>query len=420
MANVFKPQAFKVNGENYVLEKKKLTDIFTFNSQPYICSATSGGGKTTLAIDLIYTFAKSCSNVYYITGTKETLTDDSISLIPKAFRREPTYENIFNAWNEITTQSNAVNTDSTKLTDIIIKLYGERVGVELDNRIEMQKAIIVKRNAAEYRKKGYKKDHIDSLIKNDIRAFVYETKRRAILFAFNEIKDIDEKLTIEETTIINGLVSKPSRSLLILDDLTSELEKMKNDNNKVLINDVYMSKSKAFQSLLTDILTRGRHFNSIIIFFVHSIDIFDQKENIDRFIIFDNATTQKINQIKKIPASERNEMIEASKILFSNSNYSHMFLYYRRSATNDDIKICCSKAALHVNDKLDISEQEQGFLQIYNSVLSGFKSSTSFTPTNAMQNAATASQAFTPTNTTNANNDDEDYSDDIDLGDAIF
>ena len=51
----FKPEIIKVDGEEVILEKEKITDIFKFHQTPYICTGLSGGGKTTLAIDLIYT-----------------------------------------------------------------------------------------------------------------------------------------------------------------------------------------------------------------------------------------------------------------------------------------------------------------------------------------------------------------------------
>ena len=67
----------------------------------------------------------------------------------------------------------------------------------------------------------------------------------------------------------------------------------------------------------------------------------------------------------------------ASDKLFGNDDYKHMFLYYSRSE-ND---ICVGKASLHLSDQLEISESSQKFLNIYNAVLSGFKSTGQATET---------------------------------------
>ena len=128
MSSSFKPETIKLDGgDEVILEKRSIKNIFKFDSTPYICTAMSGKGKTTLAIDMIYTFAKYCSNIYYITATKESLIDDSISLIPKAFRREPTLENIIATWSEIKSQYNAFNATPEKLIEIIVKMFGEEV-----------------------------------------------------------------------------------------------------------------------------------------------------------------------------------------------------------------------------------------------------------------------------------------------------
>lgn len=383
---MFKPVTISSNGEDTILEKRKIMDIFKFYTTPYICTAMSGKGKTTLAIDLIYSFAKECSNVYYITATKESMTDDSISLIPKAFRREPTFENMQNAWNEIVGQNEAINAQPEKLTELIIKIYGEEVAKTLNKQIETQKNIIRERNSKIYKQNGDSKDVIQQKIKNDMLAFTYEIKRRVILFAFKEFNDLDEKLTIEETSIVNAFISKPPRTLLILDDVTSELERLKSDTNKVLVNDSYVSKSKAFQSLLTDILTRARHFNCMVVFFVHSIDIFDCKDKIDRLVMFDSSMTQKLNNLKSFDQKMKHLITQASDKLFGNKDYDHMFLYYSRSGKD----ICVGKASLHISDQLEISDSSKKYIELYNNVLSGFKD----TSTDVIENHETESEEY--------------------------
>lgn len=396
MSSSFKPETIKLDGgDEVILEKRSIKNIFKFDSTPYICTAMSGKGKTTLAIDMIYTFAKYCSNIYYITATKESLIDDSISLIPKAFRREPTLENIIATWSEIKSQYNAFNATPEKLNEIIVKMYGEEVTKKINELIEQQKQIIMERNTKLYKSKKYKKEDIALLVKNDIMAFCYELRRRVILYGFKDIKGIDEKLTVEQTNIVNSFVSKNSKSLLILDDITSELNRIKSDKNKILLDDNYVSKAQAFNSVLLDILTRARHFGCIVIFFVHSIDIFNSRENIDNLIMFDSSTAQKLNGIKSFTAKERNLINIASNKIFSNTNYSHMFLYYSRSSQD----ICVGKASLHNVDKIELSESSKQFLELYENVLSGFKS---------VQNSNTTDSTKQQTSLIDITDDDEE------------
>ena len=405
MSSSFKPETIKLDGgDEVILEKRSIKNIFKFDSTPYICTAMSGKGKTTLAIDMIYTFAKYCSNIYYITATKESLIDDSISLIPKAFRREPTLENIIATWSEIKSQYNAFNATPEKLNEIIVKMYGEEVTKKINELIEQQKQIIMERNTKLYKSKKYKKEDIALLVKNDIMSFCYELRRRVILYGFKDIKGIDEKLTVEQTNIVNSFVSKNSKSLLILDDITSELNRIKSDKNKILLDDNYVSKAQAFNSVLLDILTRARHFGCIVIFFVHSIDIFNSRENIDNLIMFDSSTAQKLNGIKSFTAKERNLINIASNKIFSNTNYSHMFLYYSRSSQD----ICVGKASLHNVDKIELSESSKQFLELYENVLSGFKS---------VQNSNTSDSIKQQTSLIDITDDDEeeDSEDGIDV-----
>ena len=410
MANVFKPITIKIdNNEEKTLEKKPLKEIFKFNSTPYICVAMSGRGKTTLAIDLIYTFAKQCANVYYITSTKESITDDSIGLIPKAFRREPTLENIMNVWDEIVAKNEAMNAASEKINEIIIKMYGESVAKQLNKLIDAQKQKIITRNTKLYKSKGVKREDLQNYIKNDTLAFVYELKRRIVLFGLKDNPNIDEKLTIEQTNIINSFVSKPSKTLLILDDITSELNRIKTDTNKILYKDNYLSKAKIFQAVMTDILTKARHYNAIVVFFVHTIDIFEQRDNIDRLIMFDTSAAQKINNIRTFTPSMRKLINVASDKLF-NSNYDHYFLSYWREGD----QICVGKAQLHNGEQIDLSDESNTFLKLYDMVLSGFKdvNNDDDNETDSYEEDETDSDDDTPTKntvelTTNEPNDNE-------------
>ena len=119
---------------------------------------------------------------------------------------------------------------------------------------------------------------------------------------------------------------------------------------------------------MTDILTKARHYNAIVVFFVHTIDIFEQRDNIDRLIMFDTSAAQKINNIRTFTPSMRKLINVASDKLF-NSNYDHYFLSYWREGD----QICVGKAQLHNGEQIDLSDESNTFLKLYDMVLSGFK-----------------------------------------------
>ena len=95
--------------------------------------------------------------------------------------------------------------------------------------------------------------------------------------------------------------------------------------------------------------------------------------------MFDNSMTQKLNNLKSFNLKMKHLISAASDKVFNNNDYAHMFLYYSRSE-ND---ICVGKASLHMSDKLEISESSARFIELYNTVLSGFKS----TPLETIENS---------------------------------
>ena len=369
----FKPEVIKTGGNEILLEKEKITDIFKFYSTPYICTAISGGGKTTLAIDLIYTYAKECTNIYYITATEPSLTDKSISLIPECFIRKPTYENIEAVWKEITAANSATNAKEGKIIEIIIKLYGEEVSRKLTEKIKEQQKIINERNTKMYKEQGKNTEQIKKLLEYDLAAFDYEIKRRIIIYGIldcGKLNELNERLTQEETNIINAMVSKPSKTLLIFDDMTKELKQMQMDNNKVMLNDSFVTKANAYQALVTDILTRARHFNCMVVFFVHSIEVFKSKDLIDKLVMFDGSMVQKLQNQKSFQKNMKQIISVAANKLFNNPDYKNMFLYYHIS----DNHISVGKASLHnTGEQIEVNAATKQFINIYNDILSGFK-----------------------------------------------
>ena len=104
---VFHNKTIILDGKEIVIENKSIKDIFKFGAPPYVICGVTQSGKTTLCLDIIYKYAKECTNVYYITGTQETIRDDTISKIPQCYRVKPTLENIVACWEDIVAANDA-------------------------------------------------------------------------------------------------------------------------------------------------------------------------------------------------------------------------------------------------------------------------------------------------------------------------
>ena len=139
--------------------------------------------------------------------------------------------------------------------------------------------------------------------------------------------------------------------------------------NKIMSNGSFVSKSQAYQNITTDILTRARHFNCLVVFFVHSIDTFDKKDQIDRLIMFDDSMVQKLNNLKFLKANRKKMISIAADKLFKNPEYNHMFLYYCISSNH----IAVGKANLHAGESIELNDATKQYINIYNDILSGFK-----------------------------------------------
>ena len=111
------------SGKEIVMEAKPLDKIFRFNEPAYLIFGSSGAGKSTIAMDLLHTFASQCSNIYYMTSTTESMQDSSISVIPKCFRREPDINNLINVWEEIKSFTSTINVNDAQLFQLIKTAY---------------------------------------------------------------------------------------------------------------------------------------------------------------------------------------------------------------------------------------------------------------------------------------------------------
>lgn len=361
---IFRKQEIPLGDKVITLEFKQITDIFKFNTPPYIVVGITTAGKTTLCLDILSKFSKDCTNIYYVTSTEENLKDDSISMIPRAYRRKPKYEILYNIWKEIKASYDATNVDPTKLSNMLITLCGKQEATGILKRLEEKREQIQKEQLNRYRDLGYDDAESIQCAKDDSKAFYIDTLTRLIL-DFSKTKGT-RSFSDSEMLVLNSFISKAPRVMLLLDDVSSELDGLKRNKKKVNYEGQTLSASDAYKSLIIDILTRGRHYGALICLFLHSIDILQEKSYINNLILLNDASAQKVMNARTFP-EEMRRTIGAVKGYVFNSSYPYHFLFL--SGLSGEIAV--GKADLHVNEELPLSTINKIYVKAFDEIYSG-------------------------------------------------
>lgn len=336
-------------GQSRTVNFKKIKDIFKFNDEaPYLAVGVSGGGKTTIAIDLIYHFGKEASKIYYVSATEETIGDGSINKVPKCFKKPCKLETLMSIWDEIKFNDKYSNASESTLLELMGRIY---------NKQEMSEIMkIYTEELNTFKEKNPNSDEID----------IYKTEvlTKTILLGLKLHPNLD--ISAEDRQALNVLVSKQQKTILILDDVSSELNNLKNiKNKKINFNGVPMSLDKAFVSLLIDIFTKGRHYNLMCVLFVHDWNVIDLKQYLKNFIVLDINACDRLNSFRSISNKVRSEFSNIGKQLFI-PQYKYSFIISK----NLGEEIYISRADLHTNDDLEFDEINNKYIEMYNKVLS--------------------------------------------------
>lgn len=359
MNTIFREEAIRVNGENKLLKKKSFREIFEFNRPPYLCVGASGTGKTTIAIDIIFNFAREASRIYYISATENSVSESSINAISKLYRRSPSIENLDNVWKEIKKTSEQSKVPPEKLLELIGKIYPKqdtnRINMELKKYDEEMK------DELNERYKDLPVNERKQTVIDDIQATKIEILARLIL---NGIEQYGSKnLNLEDVSIVSNLVSTEQKTILILDDISSELSMLKTSKQKYYFNDNLMSSQDAYKSILTDILTKARHYDCICVIFVHGWNIIDLKSLTSNFIILDQTAASNMRILRSVSDVATKAVQAAAGIVFD--KYKHHFIVVKNGG--DDICVGC--AELHIGDNLEISDLNRNLLNAYNEIV---------------------------------------------------
>lgn len=354
------------DGKQFTLEQKAVTEIFKFGSQPYIIVGTSGGGKTTLCLDIIYKFGKDCTNIYYITATRDTMSDDSINLVPRAYRRTPTFDNLDGIWKEVRRSYDAYSPNEDNLKKVFIEVctLANRNGTDILAKLNARRNQILTERQAVYKSQKIVQSDMMKMASDDAKAFFVDTLSKLIV-SFSD--DIDHsRLSNQSGAILNALVSVPPKTLLLLDDVSSELNNLKNNQRKVNFNGLPTRVSDAYKSLLLDILTKGRHFNAIVCMFLHTIDLIPDKSLVNNVIIMTKEASQKVCMAKTFTEETKNILQAVAPIIFTPE---HKYCFFHINQLESTFGVC--RADVHYGETLQLSPINQAFVTAVENIYAG-------------------------------------------------
>ncbi len=355
------------SGKEIIMEAKPLDKIFRFNEPAYLIFGSSGAGKSTIAMDLLHTFAGQCSNIYYMTSTTESMQDSSISVIPKCFRREPDINNLINVWEEIKSFTSTINVNDAQLFQLIKTAYKNDANNMIID-IQQRKASILKEQIEFYKEHGKDVMTASKLGQNDATAFMYET---VIAIINDYIKNNgDDVFSNEEMTLVRSFHSKTTpRTLLILDDITGQLEAMSKSNAKVLYEGKLQREKDAISAIFTDMLTRCRHYNALVCIFLHTtVPCISDKSLLVNVVFMNEGAIDKVSGARTMPETTKNIMKVAKEYVF-NSGYKYYFLYIN---SNEVEKTCVGKASLHdITEPLKLDALNRNYREAYEKIASG-------------------------------------------------
>jgi hypothetical protein len=311
-----------VDNEKIKLSKKPINKIFQLGQPPYIICGTTSSGKTTLALDLFQNYSEECTKMIYITNSEENILSSGksgdISVIPRAFRRKPKFDILNGIWTEMKNELEGHRYDPGKYKSILRKLYSAESASMRIKTLEIEKNNIYNEQLKSY------SDENRHLALNDTNAFFCETMVRLIVDKANQNS---EKLSFEELYAVRSFVSNQPKILLILDDVSSELESLKSQQKNVNFQGSPMRLANAYKSLLMDILTTGRHKNAIICLFIHDIDIVSgMKGQIENLIMLNASAANKISMARTFPPDVKRKIEVIAPMLFT-QEYMYHFLY---------------------------------------------------------------------------------------------
>ena len=370
---VFRKQEILAKDKKITLEQRPIEEIFKFNSQPYIIVGISGCGKTTLCLDIVYKFSEQCTSIYYVTSTKESIKDDTINQVPRAFRRKPSFENIYGIWQEIIETHEAANANESKLSRILVLLCGQESAQQILRRLDEKRQQILQTQKSIYISRSMNENEAMECAKNDSKAFYIDTLSKLIL-DFASIKGTN-KLSFEDMNILSSLVSPYPKVLLLMDDVSAELNDLKSKTSKVIYNGQPTKIADAYKNVIMDILTRGRHYGVLVCLFLHTIELIPDKSLVNNLIILNKEASKKVQNARSFP-DEMKEVLNAVVPVLFTPNYKYCFLYISQL----DGDVCVGRADLHYGEEIPLSRINKEYVKAVDNIYAGIDANAMTTP----------------------------------------
>lgn len=356
----FRTENVTVGNQVIKLEMKPIEEIFRFKLPPFIILAGTGGGKTTLAMDIIHKFSEECTYIYYITATEDGIRSDATNSIPNVFKRKPIFEEVSAVWSDIEAMSKAVNADLTSLKSLLTSICGlDEAGVII-NKLDTEIQKLSRNREAEY-SQSMSRQEAAKLAVEDAKAFAYDTLSKLIVDKSRTVGT--NTLNAEEVILLQSLISKPPKILLLLDDVSSQLQGMNSDRRKVTYGGMPMLVKEAFNQLITDILTRGRHYNMITCLFVHTLDVIRSKDLLANIIVLDRQQAGTIQRAGTFAKNIRDMIPALIETVF---RHRYHFLYLSLDNSRPPM---VGLADLHApNEQIKLNPMLKRFVNVCDSI----------------------------------------------------
>lgn len=364
MEKQFRTEPIQVEGETINLEFRPISEIFKDDDAPYLAVGMTKGGKTTTCIDIIHKYAAKAAKIYYVSSTKAMVGDSAIDTIPQLFRASPTFDNLYNIWKEIKEGAEQSAITPEYMMSLLAAIYPQS---DVKKIINIYNSKMRQVDAELHSKhKNVSPQKINEVVANEKDLIAVEVLTRLILSGVNVYGM--SKLDKKQENIIRTLLSSEQKTILLIDDVTSELNDLKSSNQKVMFGtdgqESQMPVSKAMHLLLTDMFTKARRYNVLMVIFVHTWNTIDVKNQLKNFIIIDPQTVDNLKMIKTVGTDKTKKLIrEASKRIFGKYPY-HVIV------VKDDV-VFTTKAEMNIGNTVKLDTLNQNLLNAYNGITTG-------------------------------------------------
>jgi hypothetical protein len=290
--------------------------------------------------------------------------DSAIDTIPQLFRASPTFDNLYNIWKEIKEGAEQSAITPEYMMSLLAAIYPQN---DVKKIISIYNAQMRQVDAELHSKhKNVPPQKINEVVANEKDLIAVEVLTRLILSGINVYGD--SKLDKKQNNIIRTLLSTEQKTILLIDDVTSELNDLKSSNQKVMFGtdgqESQMPVSKAMHLLLTDMFTKARRYNVLMVIFVHTWNTIDVKNQLKNFIIIDSQTVDNLKLIKTVGTDKTKKLIrEASKRIFGKYPY-HVIV------VKDDV-VFTTKAEMNIGNTVKLDTLNQNLLNAYNGIVTG-------------------------------------------------